>query len=47
MKIYMTKEVVLILWFELDFLKWHVPKQGQERYFPHAVLSQFLPHIPH
>ena len=46
MKIYTTKEVVLISWFELEFFKWHVSKQGRERYFPHAILSQFLPPHP-
>ena len=44
--LYTTKEVVLVLWFQLDFLKWHVPKQGQERYFPRAIFSQFLPRHP-
>lgn len=43
--LYMTEQAFLILQLELNFWKWHVPKQGKERYFPYTVLSWVLP--PH
>lgn len=44
--LYVTKQAFLILWFELEFWKWHVPKQAKERYFPYVVLSWVFPPHP-